>query len=287
MTQRRKKPPLKRAALAGTALLAAAALWQGLTVRKYVLETDKLTAPVRLALLSDFHGAQYGQGQSRLLAAVDRLEPDAVVMPGDFYDENHTDGSADALLSALAERYPCFFVRGNHEGSTGRADQLREKLEGWGITVLAGTDALLQVKGQQVRICGVDDPSICGERVWLEQFRACQALTGDGTYSLLLSHRPELTQYYRASGFDLVLAGHAHGGQVRVPGVLNGLAAPHQGFFPDYAGGRYPLSGTELIVGRGLSRDLRVRVFNPPELVAVDLIPKQENDSNGSGDPGR
>lgn len=217
MTQRRKKPPLKRAALAGTALLAAAALWQGLTVRKYVLETDKLTAPVRLALLSDFHGAQYGQGQSRLLAAVDRLEPDAVVMPGDFYDENHTDGSADALLSALAERYPCFFVRGNHEGSTGRADQLREKLEGWGITVLAGTDALLQVKGQQVRICGVDDPSICGERVWLEQFRACQALTGDGTYSLLLSHRPELTQYYRASGFDLVLAGHAHWGQVRVP----------------------------------------------------------------------
>ena len=71
MTQRRKKPPLKRAALAGTALLAAAALWQGLTVRKYVLETDKLTAPVRLALLSDFHGAQYGQGQSRLLAAVE------------------------------------------------------------------------------------------------------------------------------------------------------------------------------------------------------------------------
>ena len=274
------------AALAGTAL-AAAALWQGLAVRKYVLETDKLTAPVRLALLSDFHGARYGQGQSRLLAAVDRLEPDAVVMPGDFYDENHTDGNTDALLSALAERYPSFFVRGNHEGSTGRADQLLEKLEGWGITVLAGTDALLQVKGQQVRICGVDDPSICGERVWLEQFRACQARTGDGTYSLLLSHRPELTQYYRASGFDLVLAGHAHGGQVRIPGLLNGLAAPHQGFFPDYAGGEYPLSGTRLIVSRGLSRDLRVRVFNPPELVSVDLVPKQNNDSKGSGPSGR
>ena len=274
------------AALAGTAL-AAAALWQGLTVRRYVLETDKLAAPVRLAFLSDFHGARYGQGQSRLLAAVDRLEPDAVVMPGDFYDEDHVDGNTDDLLSALAERYPCFFVRGNHEGSTGRADQLRKKLEDWGIAVLAGTEALLQVKGQQVRICGVDDPGICGERGWLEQFQACQALTGDGIYSVLLSHRPELTQYYRASGFDLVLAGHAHGGQVRVPGVLNGLAAPHQGFFPDYAGGRYQLSGTELIVGRGLSRDLRVRVFNPPELVAVDLIPKQENDSNGSGDPGR
>ena len=68
-----------------------------------------------------------------------------------------------------------------------------------------------------------------------------------------------------------MLAGHAHGGQVRVPGVLNGLAAPHQGFFPDYAGGRYRLSGTELIVGRGLSRDLRIRVFNPPEIVTVTL----------------
>ena len=274
------------AALAGTAL-AVAALWQGLTVRRYVLETDKLAAPVRLAFLSDFHGARYGQGQSRLLAAVDRLEPDAVVMPGDFYDEDHVDGNTDDLLSALAERYPCFFVRGNHEGSTGRSDQLRKKLEDWGIAVLAGTEALLQVKGQQVRICGVDDPGICGERGWLEQFQACQALTGDGIYSVLLSHRPELTQYYRASGFDLVLAGHAHGGQVRIPGVLNGLAAPHQGFFPDYAGGRYRLSGTELIVGRGLSRDLRVRVFNPPELVAVDLTPNKENDSNGSGASGR
>ena len=274
------------AALAGTAL-AAAALWQGLTVRRYVLETDKLTAPVRLALLSDFHGARYGQGQSRLLAAVDRLEPDAVVMPGDFYDENHTDNSTDALLSALARRHSCFFVRGNHEWRTGRSDQLREKLEGWGIRVLAGTGELLQVRGQTLRVCGVDDPDLCGERGWLEQFQACQALTGDGTYSLLLSHRPELTQYYRASGFDLVLAGHAHGGQVRIPGVLNGLAAPHQGFFPDYAGGRYRLSGTELIVGRGLSRDLRVRVFNPPELVVVELTPNKENDSNGSGASGR
>ena len=274
------------AALAGTAL-AAAALWQGLAVRRYALETDKLSAPVRLAHLSDLHGTLYGKGQSRLLRAVDRLGPDAVVMTGDFYDEDHADGNTDALLSALADRWPCFFVRGNHEGSTGRADQLLEKLEDWGITVLAGTDALLQVKGQQVRICGVDDPGICGERGWLEQFQACQALTGDGTYSLLLSHRPELTQYYRASGFDLVLAGHAHGGQVRIPGLLNGLAAPHQGFFPDYAGGEYPLSGTKLIVSRGLSRDLRVRVFNPPELVSVDLVPKQNNDSKGSGPSGR
>lgn len=274
------------AVLAGTAL-AAAALWQGLTVRRYALETDKLSAPVRLAHLSDLHGTLYGGGQSRLLAAVDRLEPDAVVMTGDFYDEDHTDGNTDTLLSALAGRYPCFFVRGNHEGRTGRAGRLKEKLEGWGVHVLTGTGELLETRGQALRLCGVDDPDVCGEPEWLEQFRACQRMTGDGICTVLLSHRPERTQYYRASGFDLVLAGHAHGGQVRIPGLLNGLAAPHQGFFPDYAGGEYPLSGTRLIVSRGLSRDLRVRVFNPPELVSVDLVPKQNNDSKGSGPSGR
>jgi len=110
---------------------------------------------------------------------------------------------------------------------------------------------------------------------WQEQFDACKAEVGDGIYSILLSHRPELTEKYKDSGFDLVVAGHAHGGQVRIPGIINGLLAPNQGYFPKYAGGRYDMGETVMIVNRGLQKDSIPRVFNPPDLVIVSLKPEK------------
>ena len=90
-----------------------------------------------------------------------------------------------------------------------------------------------------------------------------------------MTHRPERVSDYAGSGFDLVLAGHAHGGQWRLPGLINGVLAPNQGMFPTYAGGRYEIGGATLIVSRGLAREsTRVpRLFNRPELVVVDIEP--------------
>lgn len=168
-------------------------------------------------------------------------------------------------------------MSGNHEVRTGCLEALKRRFRSWGITVLEGSGTLLATPGGTLRICGVDDPSaFAGESGWLEQFRACQALTGDSRYTVLLSHRPERTECYRDSGFDLVVSGHAHGGQVRLPGMINGLFAPHQGAFPDYAGGLYALGSTTLVVSRGLCRNLLPRVFNPPELVALDLLPAED-----------
>ena len=150
----------------------------------------------------------------------------------------------------------------------------------YGVTVLAGTWGDLTVRGQAIRVFGVDDPegfeAAPGEAVpagWLEQWETCRAGLEEGMVSVLLSHRPELTELYRGSGFDLVVSGHAHGGQVRVPLLLNGLYAPNQGFFPQYAGGLYDLDGTALAVSRGLSISRLPRVFNPPEAVVIDLVP--------------
>jgi predicted MPP superfamily phosphohydrolase len=95
----------------------------------------------------------------------------------------------------------------------------------------------------------------------------------NGHYTILLAHRPEEIERYSAYHFDLVLSGHAHGGQWRLPGIVNGLLAPDQGWFPRYAGGEYLVNGTTLIVSRGLAREsTRIpRIFNRPELVVVDL----------------
>ena len=142
-----------------------------------------------------------------------------------------------------------------------------------GVTVLSGERAELMAGGQSVQICGIDDPD-AGERSWMEQLQTLKQETAGTSFSILLTHRPERIAEY--GGFDLALAGHAHGGQWRIPGLINGLFAPNQGLFPEYAGGKYLVDGGGvLIVGRGLAREsTRIpRFYNPPEVVTVDLLP--------------
>ena len=140
--------------------------------------------------------------------------------------------------------------------------------------MLEGACVPVAVDGQTIQLCGVDDPA-AGEAVWRAQLARAAAQADPDLFTILLTHRPERVEAYRGRGFDLILAGHAHGGQWRLPGVVNGLLAPDQGLFPPYAGGRYELEGGTLIVSRGLAREsTRVpRVFNRPELVIIDVTP--------------
>lgn len=152
--------------------------------------------------------------QRGLLSAIQAQTPDAVLLAGDMADDSRGDAGVDALMSALGGAYPCCYVSGNHEVRTGCLDALKRRFRSWGITVLEGSGTLLATPGGTLRICGVDDPSaFAGESGWLEQFRACQALTGDSRYTVLLSHRPEPDgmlpgQWIRSGG-----VGHAHGGR--------------------------------------------------------------------------
>ena len=91
-------------------------------------------------------------------------------------------------------------------------------------------------------------------------------------YAILLSHRPELFQTYVSTGVDLVLTGHAHGGQFRIP-FIGGLIAPNQGLFPKYTSGLVQDKGTKMVISRGLGNSiLPVRINNRPELVVVKLL---------------
>ena len=106
-----------------------------------------------------------------------------------------------------------------------------------------------------------------------EQLKMAEEMVNKEYYTILLSHRPEWIETYQKYAFDLVLCGHAHGGQWRTPFLLNGLYAPHQGLFPKYAGGRYDYATGTMIVSRGLARESTPvpRIFNRPELVVVEL----------------
>lgn len=216
-----------------------------------------MTAPVRLAVLSDLHSTFYGREQAKLLQILDKQAPDAVLMAGDMADDVVPHDGIRSLLRAVGRRYPCFYATGNHECRSGQLETIKTMFQQYGVTVLSGQLVQVIIRGQLLEICGVDDP-VCLETAeigaWQKQLADCKKAGTMEAYRILLTHRPERTAFYRDSGFDLVLAGHAHGGQVRIPGLINGLFAPQQGILPRYAGGRYALGETTLIVSRGLCK---------------------------------
>ncbi len=286
---------MKRKFVTGFCLFAAVVLFgmaacsQKLAVRFYTEVSEKVEEPVRLALIADLHSTFYGEGQEELVRILQEQKPDAVLLTGDIADDKVPHDGTKVLLEAIGTSYPCFYVTGNHEYWSGEEEAIKEMIASYGVTVLEGESCLLDTGTQTIRICGVDDPDGYGQRhqydpeamaEWENQLMRCRLSLEEGQYSVLITHRPELTAYYThmpeegLPGFDLITAGHAHGGQVRIPGIINGLLAPNQGWFPQYAGGRYELGDAVMIVSRGLCRNLLPRVFNRPELVFVDVVPK-------------
>ena len=264
---------------AAAAVVVSAALNPRLAIRHYSVETEKVSRTVRLLLLTDLHSCYYGKGQRELLDVVERQHPDLILLGGDILDDDPElpEENAWIVVEALGRAYPTFYVTGNHEFRSGRVDEIKSRMEENGVTVLAGECRTVLFQGQPIHICGVDDPKV-GADLWQEQLERAACGTKQGGISILLTHRPERIEDYRELGFDLILAGHTHGGQWRVPALLNGLLAPNQGFFPSYAGGQYRLGESILIVSRGLARESTrlPRIFNQPEVVVVDVVPSMQ-----------
>ena len=169
-------------------------------------------------MLTDLHACAYGEGQKNLLDVVAVQSPDLVLLCGDIVDDDPRmpEERALATVEALAEVWPVYYVTGNHEFWTGRVEEVRELLRARGAVVLEGESAAVTAAGQTLRIGGIDDPSV-GEDIWREQLETVTAAQDGETFSILLTHRPERVEDYTGRGFDLVLAGHAHGGQWRLP----------------------------------------------------------------------
>lgn len=265
-------------------VLTVPGFYNELKIVCYELPVKGAGAAIRIALVADLHSCAYGEGQQTLLKAIDGQAPDLILLGGDIFDDGLPNDNAAEALRALGSRYPCYYVTGNHEywrGEAGFAEQMAMLAE-CGITRLRGERVTLEINGTKIDVCGVDDPYAWAEQgrpeenadnSYREQAARLAGLPKEGRYTILLAHRPELFDFYSQFDFDLVLAGHAHGGQWRVPVILNGVYAPNQGLFPAYAGGKYEKNGTVMIVSRGLAREsTRVpRFYNRPELVMIEL----------------
>ena len=219
-----------------------------------------------IAHLSDIHG----QVPPGLVPLLRESQPELIAVTGDLIDSRHQESEAAlALMEAAAGIAPCFFVPGNHESRLPHYSKITEALQQRGVTLLEDRAVSFRRKGDQIQLLGLKDRSFPGEET-----RFCQALEGlcrPQGFRLLLSHRPEYFPLYAQNRMDLILSGHAHGGQIRIPGV-GGLFAPGQGLFPKWDGGVYRKESSTLVVSRGLANTARLpRLFNPTEVVLLTL----------------
>ena len=231
----------------------------------------------KIVQISDLHDAQIGKNNEKLIAMTAETEPDCIVLTGDFVDSSrfHPELSL-SVAESLVKIAPVYYVSGNHEAILPDADYqaLTDGLRALGVCVLEDESAELTRGGQSIRLIGLTDigfhPGTLEEKK--DALRtALSALLPEDEFSVTLAHRPELMDVYTECGAPLVLSGHAHGGQIRLPG-MGGLIAPGQGLFPKYTEGKYEENGTTLVVSRGIGNSvLPLRVNDRPQIVVVQL----------------
>lgn len=235
----------------------------------------------RIAHVSDLHNAEFGVGNTKLLRMISENSPDIIVITGDLVDSSRTDiHVAVAFAEESAKIAPTYYATGNHEAliSQQEYETLKTGLEAAGVIVLEDEAVRLERDGEEIALIGLADPDftikgdLFGEVPSMVTTKLKNLVNEENLYTILLSHRPELFDTYVSSHIDLVLSGHAHGGQFRFP-LIGGLVAPNQGLFPKYDAGLFTENNTNMIISRGLGNSvIPLRFNNRPELILVELV---------------
>ena len=251
-----------------------------LELNRYTITSSRLPEGFdgyRIAQVSDLHNAQMGKDNETLLAMLREAEPDMIAVTGDLIDSRYTD--TDVALQFIREAVkiaPCYYVTGNHEARIDIFEEWKSSLAAAGAVILDDLATEIRIGEEAITLIGVNDPSFWTDYLFgdAESVMASklEALHEDAEgFTILLSHRPELFTVYKNYGMELVLSGHAHGGQFRLP-FLGGIVAPNQGLFPEYDGGLYSEGGTNMLVSRGIGNSaFPFRINNRPEVLLIEL----------------
>ncbi|RAT06067.1 phosphoesterase [Bacillus cereus] len=231
----------------------------------------------KILQISDLHNKQFSNKQGVLIQKIESIDPDIIAITGDLIDSKSYDAKVSMqLIREIVKKYPVYFVTGNHEQWSGKYNRLEKELKKYNVNVLRNEHVGIRKGEQEINLLGIDDPEfVTGNRdegnIVKDAILKAKFEMGPDTYNVLLSHRPEFLTEYADEQIDLVLSGHAHGGQIRLP-FIGGLVAPNQGIFPTYTAGLYEKQNTHMVVSRGLGNSIiPQRIFNRPELVIVQF----------------
>lgn len=278
-----KKPNKKTVLIVSVLVILCLGIWTlwgniALEVNEYEIVSDRIPEAFtgfRIAQVSDLHNAEFGEGNEKLIHLLSQTDPDVIVITGDLIDSRHTDIEIALDFARQAIKIaPVYYVSGNHEARVRDYEDLKIGLVEAGVVILENQKVQITREGESITLMGIDDPSFQEDYLFGDSGSvARQAIENlqnesDG-YTVLLSHRPELFDLYVDTGMDLVLTGHAHGGQIRLP-FVGGLVAPNQGFFPKYDAGQFTENTTTMIVSRGVGNSIiPLRFNNRPEIVLL------------------
>lgn len=281
--KRKKLLVILSSLLAVIILLISLTAWgnKALELNGYTVESEKLPeafAGFRIAHVSDLHNDEFGKDNKKLLKLIENADPDIIAVTGDLIDSYTTDVEiAQNFMEKAQQIAPCYYVNGNHEGRVpDEYETLKEGMKAAGVVVLENDSLILERAGESIRLTGVSDPGfetdyLYGDTEGVMRRHLAELVDGNEKFTLLLSHRPELLSVYADFDVDLVLSGHAHGGQFRLP-FVGGLYAPNQGLMPEIDAGLYTEKNTNLIVSRGVGNSLfPFRLNNRPEVILVTL----------------
>lgn len=256
----------------------------GLSVSRYQLSIPSFSAPIRIVQLTDLHNSEFGAHNRRLISKVAAQEPDLILITGDLLNlnEERTD-IATELISQLVPIAPVYVSYGNHEAVHEQkyGSDLRSVYTQAGATVLEYDWTEINVKEQNIRLGGIygyclpakyhgNGPERAAECDFVEAFQDTE------DYTILMCHMPYSWIKHDSLNswdVDLVLCGHVHGGQVRIP-FVGGLWAPDQGWFPGRECGVYRSEdgSSAMVLSRGLGNtDGLPRFNNIPEILVLDL----------------
>lgn len=252
-----------------------------LETTEYTIESNTLPQSFnnfKIIQISDLHNTSFGENNEDLIEIIKNEKPDAVFVTGDTIDGFYTNIEIPInLFTEILEFADIYFVVGNHElrSNTNQYKNFIDRITEMGVIVLKDESTYININNERIQIIGLNDATkyktVYGNDYKEQIISTTNNLDDKKCYSILLSHHPELFPEYKETNVDLVFSGHAHGGQFRLP-FIGGVAAPDQGFFPEYDAGVFTENNTTMVVSRGLGNSfVPLRINNSPELVIVTL----------------
>ena len=254
-------------------------------ISKYSFQDSRICQKTRIVVLADLHNKRYGKENERLVEAIRACQPDLIMVAGDIPTAKPGEklDVAIHLLEKLVGEYPVYYGNGNHEHRMklyqetygDMAERYEEALKRLKVNLLVNAHVKLAERG--ITIYGAEIDKLYYKRFKIQHMDSdyVKSILGQAdsdTYHILLAHNPDYFPQYAAWGADLVLAGHVHGGMVRIPFLKKGVISPALRLFPKYDGGLFRQDKSVMLLSRGLGmHTIPIRLFNPGELLVVDL----------------
>jgi len=262
-------------------------------VVRHAFTDKKISESYRAVILADLHNKRYGKNNEILLKAIRDQNPDGIFIVGDILTAKPGAGTkaAIAIMTELAGDYPIYYGNGNHEhrlklypekyGTMGT--DYEAALREMGVRLLVNSHT--ELKHHNIIIYGAEIDKFYYKRFRVptmpeEYLGTILGKSEQSRYVILMAHNPDYFERYANWGADLILAGHVHGGMVRIPFLGKGVLSPGYRILPKYDGGIFREKNSTMLLSRGLGmHTIPIRLFNPGELIVADFLPEREEKS--------